>query len=502
MFVLVLLLSASFTYFANYENADQKMEDEKLPDNIMSLHGILDPGRVSPKYIYNAEHAAKLKEFSAAAKANQDRPTKTVDEPTGVNENYPLPARPKSMVFHTGTITEVSTALDEPTELKCGADQGVLYVKFTIPDDSKYKYVKLVRAELYRGEGSADKIDLSKPYDTLILGPEEGPAPGTAPATTAAATTAPAAAPDAVVVPPRNRNRDPRPRRNERPRIPENMKWVRGFKDNNVDQKITYFYKVRLVGRMTVKDGDINVLEKAADGTTVLKSERYHAPTRTVTDDQGEKVEKPLDKAPSLTGSSAQLYATPFSKEVHATAPTNYKLRLAGVHGDLPSADKPRDPADPLVKTYEGSYEVIVWIKEAQNWLSYMIAAHEGEMLSGTAKYKVGDETKTFDFTKDLGYKMLRIDMEEDKEAKINPKPLIETATLLNMKTNKEEKFPKAPNIQRRQEWLSQLDSIIDEQNEQKKANMEKTKAAIEKNKADADARRAAQPPAPVVPPK
>jgi hypothetical protein len=345
-----------------------------------------------------------------------------------------------------------------------------------------------VRVEVFRGEDEK-KIDLSKPYGTVELGPEQGTEAAAAPAATEAGTAAPEKAPEESGAAKRRRERAEAAETSEAPKagvkkpveeIPAEYADLKVFSDTRVEPKKTYFYQARLVARLSVPEG--KRYEKKDAAGRLLNIIVVHAPKN----------------AQTIPGASSNvvLYPAALSGVVSARTPDNFQIRLAGYSGKI---DPLGTPEYKKTKDYKGRFAIRVWVTEAQAWKEQTLDIAPDERLKGTLTYKSAgsDETKTYDF--DSGYKLVEIKMVatvkeiEVEETEIGPdgNPVMdektkqpkkrtvikksdpitnEVAVLENIQDQKLEEFPKRANFEGPKTSLRIIKSIAEKQGEQPKA--------------------------------
>ncbi|HYG73950.1 MAG TPA: hypothetical protein VEK08_03000 [Planctomycetota bacterium] len=478
-------------------------------------------GPVSDKYAYSRANIDGLK-FQDDATAIFERASKKVETEIPAYVAYQQPARPKvdqgSKPPEESDLTKQDFAeIKDLVDLKASGDHGRVFVTFRIPQ--KMRYMEPVRIEVFRGE-SADKIDMKSAYATIDLAPEEPAAGEEKPAVAA-----PEEKPEAPVAEsaaarrrkeraageeaPKSPRADPKKAKEEKTEeIPSEFADIKVFADTHVEQKRTYYYKLRMITRMTVEPGK-RIDEKDPNGI-LQRIVIVNAPKNA----QSVK--------PTREGSKAALFATPLSNVVSATPPSNFEIRLAGTSGKL-------DPAGVAEfkrsKEYKGNFAVRVWVTEAQAWKDITIQAGPDERLKGTIHYKSADtkEAKTFDF--DANYRLVEIKwgelvretevdepvLDKDGNPEMDPKtrkpkmvkkikkgdPIPnEIAVLEDLATKKLEEFPKRADFERREKSLEYYALIEKEQQKAEKAfkiRMEKVKERIRASEEERKAKQAEQ---------
>lgn len=468
MFVAVLGLCGAFVNWY-YEVPKEVLAEKRYETNLVTVEKRLTARTVDPAYAYSPERAGELKKLTEQADANMIRPSRTLDDKIGVFVAYPMPSRPRSDAIVADKLpVDVIASLKALSKVEAKVDQGAIFISFNIPEPKENILMDLVRVEVFRGT-EAKKIDMTKPYGTVELGPEEPVAAPTGPAVPVA----PAA--------PAERVRGGTPPASGGKKAPPIAvpKYTRAFRDSFVDQKTEYFYKLRLIGRFTSTEDKFEPNRKADGSIMPGPGFKHHVPN---------------DKSytavtPKNAGSPALLYALPPTEEVHGTTPSNFTIRLEGIVGTPPPPGRPRDPANPLIRDYGAKFEIRAWLTDLQAWQNHHIEVKEGDPLTGKLNYKTKDgEKKEYDYTNELGYKFDQIVFEDDPNSKIKGAQ-VEVALLDNVKTKQKEKFFKMSNPKAREASLLVLDAIWKEQEEARKKDLEMKKAFIEKNKSDAGTR-------------
>jgi len=486
--------------------------------NVEKIRKAVNGRNVSDKYPFGHEALASLK-YQDDTAAAFDRATKRFEAEIPSNVAYQTPARP-TVDNSTKPSTEAELTnykdaeLRDLAEIKASGDHGRIFVTFKVP--TKMKYMEAQRVEIFRGE-SENKIDTKTPYATLEFMPEES-------ATAAAPSKEEAAAPEEKK--PEDDTSAGARRRRERaggdekeapksPRegkkapaaapaeIPAEYADVKVFADTHVVQKTSYYYKLRMIGKMTVMP-DQKITEKDANGL-LSKITVVRAPKGAQT------------VAPARNGAQVALFSTPMSDVISAAPPSNFEIRLAGTSGKI---DPPGTPEYKRGKEYKGTFAVRVWVTEAQAWKEISIQTAPDERVKGTVHYKDSDSKESKDVDFDANYRLVEIkwgetvreqevdEPELDKDG--NPiqdpktrKPKMvhrvkkgdpipnEVAVLEDLTTHKMEEFPKRADFGAREKSLEYYSRILDEQQKADKVfkvRMEKVKERI---KADDDARKA-----------
>ena len=479
---------------------DPKSEDEvkDAVKNKKTVEDRLAAGVVTPEYSYSEDQAKKIK-YVETLKQEVDKNKRTSDEPIGVFISYPQPTRVKSEAVQAPPdaapiIAVLPYLKDKEKDFEVEAGRGKVYIKCELPKPDEYKsavhgdvLMEPVRIEIFRGLAKGN-IDLVKPWATIELGLED-PAVAKVAAGGPAAPTPPVAPPEPVNSRITGTGRDPKAPKD--PKDPKAKPFVlpattRVYRDaNDIKQETVYFYQARLVARFTKKENDI-LTEKQADG----KSNQY---VYKLPNDPNLLPVKPTNPT-----STAKLFATPLTGAKSARTPTNFQLRITGIIGSVAPLGTVRNPANPKNLNFTVNFEVGIWVADLAKWMSHPLQdIHEGDMLSGKVSYSKGGEKKEYDFTKDLGYKLFEVNMEE-VDSKVNGQKVVkEVAQLENQKTKKMERFVQEPKLIFEPAKLSDYDKIIEAQDKE----LEKIKKAAATPGATTPAP-VAPAPAPAVPAK
>lgn len=489
MFVLVLAGCGGLIYF-NSEKPEEVLASTNFDKSVKRVQDKLGSKDVDPEYAYSDSKKEELKKLPETVDKNVGRLTRTTDVPVGVYVAYPQPARPRSdkIVEDAQPIPKYASNAGLPKDkIKTHPDQGAIYVEFRLPqNDPKDTFTDFVRVEVYRGT-DPKKIDMSKPFGIVELGPEEPPPPppaGTAVTPTPAPTTERA----------RGTPTTPGPRR-PAPRI-EVPKDLRAFRDTDVEQLTTYYYQLKLVIRFTGTEGKFMPM-LGADGKPVPGHPGFilHGP------EMDPNLGKTYSKVASKTGAPLPLYAMPITDPVSATTPFNFTIRLEGVVGEPPKPGQPRDPASPLIRNYAARFEIGVWRPDMDKWTPDHIQVKEGDMLGETEdadgkkvlrkfRYTVkgSNEKRDYEYAKDLGYKFIEIVQKPDPDSRIAGQ-MTDVAILENQRTKKNEDFVKQSKPAARAEYLLIIDELLRQQDDAKKKEADKIKAGIERIKSESGER-------------
>jgi hypothetical protein len=517
--ILLAAVAAGCGVFAWLDSAGTGVNPKDFADldsNVEKIKKAVNSRTVSDKYPYGHEALNGLK-YQDDTAAVYERATKRFEAEIPANVAYQVPSRP---TVDSGTkpsteaeLTNYQDAeLRELADIKASGDHGRVFVTFKVP--AKMKYMEAQRVEIFRGESEA-KIDTKTPYATIEFMPEESGA--------AAAAKEEAAAPedkkddsgDASAGARRRRERAGGDEK-EAPKSPREAKKapaaaeipaeyadVKVFADTHVVQKQQYFYKMRLIGKMTVMP-DQKTTEKDANGL-LSKITVVRAPKGAQT------------VAPARNGAQIALFSTPMSSVVSAAPPSNFEIRLAGTSGKI---DPPGTPEFKRGKDYKGTFAVRVWVTEAQAWKEISIQTAPDERVKGTVRYRDSDTKEGKDVDFDANYRLVEIkwgetvreqEVEEpelDKEG--NPiqdpktrKPKMvkrikkgdpipnEVAVLEDLTSHKMEEFPKRADFGAREKSLEYYSRILDEQQKADKVFKVKMEKVKERIKADDDARKA-----------
>lgn len=486
MFIVVLGLCAGLIYL-NYDKPEEMLSETKFDQSVKTVSAKLSSKDVEPDYAFAEAKKDELKKMPEIVDKNVSRLTRTTDVPVGVYVAYPQPMRPRS-----DKVEEAAQPVQKfgsnpglaKDKIKTHPDQGAIYVEFRLPQfDPKETLTELVRVQVFRGT-EANKIDTTKPFGVIELGPEEPPPPPPA------GTAVPAPAPDtgrARGTPTPGTGRRPPPR----VEVPKDL---RAFRDTDVQQLTTYYYQLRLIVRFTGTEGKfVPALDK--EGKIIPGNPGYtlHTP------DRDPVLGKNYTPVPSSSGAPIPLYAMPLTDPVSATTPFNFTIRLEGVVGDPPKPGQPRDPASPLIRTYAARFEIGVWRPDMDKWTADHIQVKEGDMLGETEdadgkkvmrkfRYTVKGTTekRDYEYAKDLGYKFIEIVQKPDPDSRIAGQ-LTDVAILENQRTKKSEEFVKQSSPKARAEILTLIDTWMANEAEAKKSTADRIKQGIERSKSDGE---------------
>jgi len=421
MFLLVVGLCVGFVLM-NFADPKSEPEVVKALENKTTVEKALTAGKVSPNYIASPEQAARINFVETLSKNIERVKQRLPETEMGVNISYPQPVRPKSepppKIMDKNDIVAKMPLLDD-SKFKAEEARGKIYVKCELPstDNNAYLEMEPVRFEIFRGL-SKDKIDTKTPWGIIEVGLENPPAPKAGVIVKENPQPAP---PPAETLSSRGQAKRnptttdaPKGKDKPAPEIPL-PQYERAFRDTkDIAQLTEYFYQVRLVARYTNVDG-FKEIKKADNGEN--QEFTHHKP-----------MDKNLTEIPP-TNPGTVLFATPLTKPFSAKTPTNFQLRVVGVFGNVPGIDRVRNPEKHDDKSYNVTFEVYAWINDLQQWKEITIEnVHEGEMLSGVAKYQVKGEAKEYDFTKDLAYKLFEVNtelIETFVKGKLEPKPVV-----------------------------------------------------------------------------
>ena len=487
-----------------------------LNDDVNKLKAAMMSKRVSDNWKYGGEAANKLK-YAELQGTIIERAGKSAEGELPARLAYQMPARP--VVDSSGRpkdqseLTQHQSAeMGEITGVTAEGDHGRVIVAFKLPQ--KMKYLEPVRAEIFKGL-APDKIETSAPYATVEFGPEvavaaeEAATPATSERTAEPATESSGAARRRAAA---ERNQDDRKAPKREPvkkaaeEIPAEFADVKVFSDTRVDPKRTYYYKLRLVCRMTVQPE--RAIETKDSNGIVSRITIVHAP-------------KDAQTVQGKSGSNV-LYATKLTDHVSATPPSNFEIRLAGTSGKI---DPEGTPDFKRSKEYKGTFALRVWVIDAQEWHNKTIESSPDEKLKGTILYKdaTTKENKSYDF--DAGYKLVEIKevmvtpeivenvvkvdaegnmvmdpktkqpVKEEVRRKGQPIPN-QVAILEDVATGKLEEFPKRADFAARKKSLEYYNRILEEQEKHRKIEkdkMDKLKTRLKEADAAREAERAAK---------
>jgi len=498
IFGVVVIACALFAYSTWQGSESDITEMAGLEENRDKISRQLAKEQVTANYAYGPAAAEKVK-YREAFDANLERGTRKVEEEIPPYVAYPTLPRP--YVDPTGKpddptkLTQEDYAEVPPLgEVKAEGDHGRVFVTFRLP--KKMKYMEAVRVEIFRGE-DAKKIDLSKPYGAVELGPEENSAAATGAGgqQEKEAGTAVEKATDEGEGGRRRRERREaeskeapkgREKKEKAPEeIPAEFADLKVFSDTRAEPKKTYYYQVRLIARMSVAVG--RRFENRDAAGKLLHVLVVHAPRNPQT--------VPGAKSGTI------LYTTPLSEVASATTPDNFQIRLSGYSGKI---DPLGTPEYKRSKDYKGRFAVRVWVTEAQAWKEQTLDIAPDEPLKGTLNYKPAgsDENKAYPF--DSGYRLVEVkEVETVRETEVeepqigpdgNPvmdpdtkKPIMvkrvkkgdpiinEVAVLENVQDKKLEEFPKRADFEARKKSLETIIKLAARQQAERKATQPTT---------------------------
>lgn len=464
MFVLVLAGCAGLIV-SNYDKPAEMLAETKFDQSVNAVTSKLNAKEVEPDYIFSEQKKEELKKLPETVDKNVARLTRTSDAPVGTYVAYPQPARPRSEIVVPGALPVDKYAFNPglPQEkIKTHVDINAVYLEFRVPQfDPKESFTELVRAEIFRGT-DPKSIDTSKPYGIVELGPEEAPPPSTN------------AAPASPAQPIDGRPRPKAPtQKSTRVEVPKDL---RAFHDSKVEQLTTYFYQIRLVVRFTGTEGKF-LPKLDAQGIPIPGDPGFtlHSP------DKHPTLGKNYLPAPSKSGAPLPLFALPLTAPVKAETPFTFTIRLEGVNGTPPPPDVIRDPKKPEIRDYEARFEIGVWRPDMEKLNSTHITAKEGDTLGesegpdGKPKQfsmnylaKGTGEKRSYEFSKDLGYKFIKITQEPDPKPKF-PGQMQTVAIVENLRTKKEEHIAQLPQPKSREEILTVIDQWLADEAAKKK---------------------------------
>jgi len=419
---------------------------------------------VSPNYEFSeAKRNANLN-FPEIFTGNQQRSAQPVrgDIPGWVA--YPQPERPLGEQKLPVPVEEFFAEMAGISEFKVMAEQGRNIVAFKKPEAKSFKFMELVRVEIYRGK-SADKMEK---IETVSYAPEEGAAPAPE-----APKEAPKAAPE---VGRRPRTGAPAAGGRNAPPVPVNP--LAGFTvviDTNIEQKVKYFYKAVPIARMT-RLPDVQEIKKNPLGDPekilIYRGPKDAAPT-----------------PPTSVDAKVALFKGAATDTKDVLTPSNFQIRLAGTTGTL---SPPGTQENRMSRDYKGNFEVKVWVPEASAFKEITMQAAPGENLKGQLSYKTADgkDTKVVDF--DSGYQLVEIkwgtkggeETMPDGSKRTSPVIPNEEAVLMDLKSKKTEIFPKRAEFERKSDNLKYYEALDKERREMEKINQERMRAASERVKA------------------
>ncbi|MBI3829698.1 MAG: hypothetical protein HY291_09290 [Planctomycetes bacterium] len=520
---VVILVCGVFIFMDLSESQNDALES--LRNDGKKINEALATNPVDPKWEWSQANQSKNVEvFQAAAK----RPGEALAATPDGWVFYPRPQRPFVAADQKpkldGDIVKVKAALNAPASPSAKADHGSVYLSFKLPEGDGLKFFHVVRVEVFRGATAEEIKDLIGAVEIGTEEHAEGELPPEQPAAGAQAAEA-AKSEDLNTTARSSKHANPpkeaaggkeKPLAAEETPIPAEYKGLIVFRDQDVQPKKTYFYKVRLVGRLI----------KLGPGDLVA------GPNKTVY-----KVEVPAELTPvkpAKADNPARLYAGALSDAASDTAPPNFQIRFAGSNGELPKEGQVLAPG--FVPSYQGRFAVQVWVPALREWKEDFATVGVNQEITGTIKYKKPDAKDTEQLDYKTGLKLVEIvnkserKMETRKvsvtEKKVNSdgveeevpvmdektgKPKVkeeqvereipnQAAMLYDTDTKKTEECFKRPDYEKRKEAFIVLDRIFKDQEAQAKKEKDRVaklvaaqRAAQEKRKAE-DAAKVQQP--------
>lgn len=503
---LVVLICAALVFMDL--SAPQNTALEELQADSKRIADALSGNSVDPKWEWSKENQPKLVETFQTALRRPGEPLPPTPEAWVF---YPRPLRPfvdeSQRPNLDGNIVKTPAAMGAPEGLSAKADHGSVYLSFKLPSGDKLRFFHVVRVEVYRGLNKDEIKDL---IGTVEIGTEEA-AEGEAPVEKAETKTPGATATAEDLNATARSARTSTPDKKDSPTtaeestpIPDDYKALIVFRDQDVQPKKTYFYKVRLVGRL-IKLGPGNTVV-AADRKTVYKVEVPESLT-------------PVK--PAKAENHASLFASVTSEAASDTAPPNFQVRFAGTNGELPKEGQVLPPG--FVPSYQGRFAVQVWVPALREWKEDFATVGVNQELTGSLRYKKagGGEFEVFEYK--TGLKLLEIQDKSERKMEIRKIPVTkkvknsegvdedvpeidektgkpkmkemqvereipnQVAILLDTDTKKQEELFKRADFEKRKEAFLILDRIFKEQEAQAKKEKERVAKVIAANKAAAE---------------
>lgn len=367
-----------------------------------------------------------------------ERPSQAVRETLASNLLYPLPVRPyvdkkllEADAPKTVTYTESKevATLKPPGEFTVKAVHGMVYIVCATPlKDIDYKYFTPVRIDYYRGTDEAKVNEkLGEYWIELPSTPEKADDAGKEghekPAKEASEEDkkkalaeaglgtqtlergtdtkkhkAPAKAPSKAPA------KAPKEEAKKEAPPPEETKDII-FPDRDVQPKTKYYYRARLIGRLKdLGPNNLVVNEEALQKIQVSLAEK-------------------LEPVAAPAGDKAKYYASEFSPVSGDTVPANYELRFAGHTGEL---DKPETAERFRTYSYQGQFEVKVWIPEIQDWGKDFVFVKPKDELTGAVGYKTPDNAVKQIYKFETGLKLVEIRTDFEEKPILTKKTVME----------------------------------------------------------------------------
>lgn len=443
----------------------------------------LRDNKVDPKWAYSEQKQVRYRDKSAA---DIDRPQKFAAQGSPSFAMYPRPVRPwvdqEELAASKAPVQAVEDAasLVPPLDLAAKADHSGVYVACRI-DPSKLKYFTAYQVEFYKGE-AADKVTTKVgervPRGVKVVVPA-------APTQPAGGATAPGV--DTRELTARERKRlegveddtavEDVADEGDLEDLPDEFKDMVIFHDIDVKPKTSYFYKVRLVGKLADR----------VDKYFTVRTPGQ-PPTKITGLDKLVKVKPP-------EGVQLRLYASPFTAVANATMPPNFKIRFAGVIGQLPDENAPIHVRE--TAKYQGNFEVKVYVPKLRRFEDCWARPGVGERLKGAVSFKDAETGKRGIYKFETEYKLQEIKkdvikstrkekkLKKDKdgnpvkddagnyvyeivEVAATPRP-IQVALLEDVASGKVERHPYRRDFEKRKELFKYFDRILREQEEAKR---------------------------------
>jgi hypothetical protein len=274
-FALAALTSVSFIAFELF-TASPEISGQ-IESNQKNIKLVLEQNIATPKYAYSDDATAKLSELKERVQKNQER----ANRPVEAVPSFIVYQRPQKPTIDRATVPIIYEVGVEPDFASLGqlqkiealSDLGRIFVSYELPP---MKHMEAVRVEVYRGEGSVEKIDLKTPYAVMDFSPEDP----------AAAAEAANTKTDPVVAPKVLTGKEKRDvemgigKDSAKPKddpkkptleIPKEFATKKVFTDSHVNAKRKYFYTFKLIGRMTKDPGSFIEVKEDKTGKVLKK---------------------------------------------------------------------------------------------------------------------------------------------------------------------------------------------------------------------------------------
>lgn len=417
---LVALVFLAFSGLLIYEGlaTGGNSKKEELAGYQSTIKKALDTNTVS-----KADRFAQRPQLRERVESSFDRPQQAVRETLASNILYPHPVRPyvDKKLLNADVPKEVKyTTSEEPATMKAPGEfsvkaiHGMVYIVCATPSkDIDYKYFTPVRIEYYRGTDEAKVTEKLGEYwielppaaakageagkegaeKTGKEGDDEAKKKALADAGLSTQTLERGSETKKPKTPAKAPAKAPAEVAKKEAPPPEETKDII-FPDRDVQPKTKYFYRARLIGRMQDLGPESMVVNEET-------KQKIHV-----------KLAEGLTPVAAPTGDKAKYYASEFTPVSGDTVPANYELRFAGHTGDL---DKPETAERFRTYSYQGQFEVKVWIPAIQDWGKDFVFVKPKDELTGAVGYKAPDNAvkQVYRFETGLRLIEIRTDFEE-----------------------------------------------------------------------------------------